>query len=450
MPVRRRPKAVLRSLLMAAVCAAVAAVTLPASADEPAPIVPELVITGAGFEKAESDPSLVCPPLCRDQRALPQWITMRWTDVRSDELGYRIWLANPDGTASTIYQVGPLDTPPRGSPAVATFKATHLAGEAAQCFRVQVWNIADEQAMSPSVCAAAAPPSAPSNAAAVWSDADSVDIQFSRSTDFEARYRIYARRSSETQWTIKSAYVNGTAPTGKRVYRVDSLDPDTTYCFRVSGFHALGESAKSNESCTRTATSPTAGWNRDEADFTLHHPWDLQPGDRYRYEGLTDTHTTWVYSTDASIGPDNPTKPRSEMRWNTYFTGRHMWDADVFIPTGADDTCIVQILRDLRPEGAPATDLMIRMFNVDGGTLRRHSDNAIIAKAMYNRWFNLKVAHDVVAGTIQVYLDDRLVLTGPDNGSTGGRTFKNGVYHAGSTPRAEARFRHLRLWVRYP
>jgi hypothetical protein len=434
---------------MLAVGVAVAAITPPASADEPAPKPPELTITGAGFEQPETDASLACPPFCPDQEARPQWITMRWNDVRSDELGYRIWLIKPDGTMSTIHQVGPLNTPPDRPPAVATFKATHLAGGVAHCFRVSVWNSADDQAVSSSVCAAAAAPSAPSDTRAVWSDADSADVDFNRSAEYEANYRVYARRSNETQWTVRSAYPNGTAPAGKKMYRVDGLQPDTIYCFRVSGTHALGESAKSNEACVRTATSRTVGWDRDDADFTLHYPWNLEPEDRYRYEGVYDTHTTWIYSTDESIGPNNPTKPRSEMRWGTYFTGQHMWDADVFIPPGADDTCIMQILRDLRPEGAPATDLMIRMFNADGGTLRRHSDNALIAKDLYNRWFNLKVAHYVNEGTVRIYLDDRLVLTGPDNGPTGGRTFKNGVYHAGTTERAEARFRHIKLWERY-
>ncbi|MFD8717081.1 hypothetical protein ACFV2H_03390 [Streptomyces sp. NPDC059629] len=87
------------------------------------------------------------------------------------------------------------------------------------------------------------------------------------------------------------------------------------------------------------------------------------------------------------------------MRWKVdYSTGDHMWDGDVYLPSGTD-----------------------------GAT---------------------KIAHEASAGTgtIRVYFDDSLVLSVDDRGPAA-RYFKNGVYNHGSG-RAEARFRNLRYWTR--
>jgi len=141
------------------------------------------------------------------------------------------------------------------------------------------------------------------------------------------------------------------------------------------------------------------------------------------------------------------------MRWSLLYGGyvdpykQRMWEADVKITAGTDGASVMQILRGIRPEGEPATDVMLRVYDGDGGTLHRYNENgAIVATRVYGRWVNLKVAHDTATGTIRVFVDDRLALTTTDNGP-GVRRFKNGVYHAGEG-RAEARFRNIRFWMR--
>ncbi|WP_233362239.1 polysaccharide lyase family 7 protein [Streptomyces sp. GMR22] len=178
----------------------------------------------------------------------------------------------------------------------------------------------------------------------------------------------------------------------------------------------------------------------------MHKPWNLDLSERYGYNSSTKTHTMWVNSTDEPLEEGSDTDPRTEMRWKQeYSSGKHMWDADVYVPSGTNGADIMQILRGKHPSGTPATDIMLRASSANGGTLKRYTD-AVIKTGIYNTWWNLKVAHDADAGKIQVYADDKLVLTVDDRGPAT-RYFKNGVYHHGSG-RAEARFRNIRYWVK--
>lgn len=195
-----------------------------------------------------------------------------------------------------------------------------------------------------------------------------------------------------------------------------------------------------------TAAAPTDGWQQKSFTYAMHKPWNLDLSERYRYDSGTKTHTMWVYSTDEPLEEGSSTDPRTEMRWNQEYTsGKHMWDADVYIPSGTNGADFMQILRVKHPSGTPATDIMLRVSSESGGTVKRYTDQ-VIKSGVYNKWWNLKVAHDADAGKIQVYADDRLVLTVADRGSAT-RHFKNGVYHHGSG-RAEARFRNIHYWVK--
>ncbi|MDX2682642.1 cinnamyl alcohol dehydrogenase [Streptomyces soliscabiei] len=174
---------------------------------------------------------------------------------------------------------------------------------------------------------------------------------------------------------------------------------------------------------------PTDGWTQTSFTYSWHKPWNLDLSDRHSYRD--GVHRMWVYDTDEPFEEDSSTDPRTEMRWKVdYTTGNRMWDADVYLPSGT-----------------PATDIMLNVYDTGGGTVRRY-DGTVLRTNAYDKWFNVKIAHQASTGTgtIKVYFDDSLVLTVDDRGPAT-RYFKNGVYNHGSG-RAEARFRNIRYWTR--
>jgi hypothetical protein len=192
--------------------------------------------------------------------------------------------------------------------------------------------------------------------------------------------------------------------------------------------------------------APTDGWTQRSFTHSMQKPWNLSLSQRYRHDQAAGTHTMWVYDTDAAHTQDSATDPRTEMRWQQEYTsGQHMWDGDLYVPSGTNGATVMQILRVRRPSGTHATDFMINAVSQNGGTLRYY-DGTVLRTGVYNTWVNLKVGHNANTGRIQVYLNDQLVLTVNDRGPAT-RHFKNGVYHHGSG-RAEARFRNIRYWTR--
>lgn len=193
-----------------------------------------------------------------------------------------------------------------------------------------------------------------------------------------------------------------------------------------------------------------AAWTQQPFTYKMQKPWNLSLSERYRHDSATGTHTMWVYDTDEPHTQNSATDPRTEMRWlQEYSTGQHAWQADVYIPSGVTGPTVMQILRVRGGDpGTPATDIMLNVFNQNGGTLRRGSNSTVIATGIYNTWFRLRVEHTAVAdakGTIGVYFNNVQKLSTADAGKAT-RHFKNGVYHHG-TGRAEARFRNITYWT---
>lgn len=191
---------------------------------------------------------------------------------------------------------------------------------------------------------------------------------------------------------------------------------------------------------------PTDGWTRRDFRFGIHKPYDIPVGQRYRFDAATNTHTMIVFNDDKPFKQGSGTDPRTEMRWQEEYTsGEHMFDSDVFIVPGADGSSIMQILRRLRPNGGPATAIML-VANSDGTVRRYFSKNGSVIKTnAYNNWWNLKVAHNADNGQIRVFVNNSLVGTFQDRGKAT-HHFKNGAY--GVSARSEVRFRNMRYWRR--
>jgi len=189
---------------------------------------------------------------------------------------------------------------------------------------------------------------------------------------------------------------------------------------------------------TPAAAAPTDGWTQKSWTYTLHKPYNRATSERFLFDGTT--YFLWVFPNDPPFQPPPKTGgPRTELRWqNNYTSGQRMWDGDIFVTRGTRST-VVQVFGGQ----THATASQIRAHG--DGSLRRY-DSTVIHTDAYERWVNIKIAHDADANVVRIWGNDVLKSTEPDRGNKT-HYFKNGVYGCG-TGRCEARFRNLKMWVR--
>ena len=193
-------------------------------------------------------------------------------------------------------------------------------------------------------------------------------------------------------------------------------------------------------SANQAVAAPTDGWTTKSWTYTIHKPYNLSVGSRFTYSG--GVWTMWVNLTDAPFESGSSTLPRTEMRWNNNYTsGNRMWDGDVYVPSGTYGTNIQQVFGGTES----STASMVRVYSPNGGELRRYSDGVLMTQA-YDKWINVKVAHDANNNQIKIYVANALIRTDADRGN-GDHYFKNGVYtQTGASSRMECRFRNLKQW----
>jgi hypothetical protein len=212
----------------------------------------------------------------------------------------------------------------------------------------------------------------------------------------------------------------------------------------TSGSAAEFPGACTGESAPGGEDSPlTAGFKKAKFSWRLHSPRNLPASARYSCDKATNTHTTFIEADDEPFQPGNNTDPRTEMRWENDYggNGARMFEADLFV-AAADRSSIMQVFQT-RPR---PTSFMLTAWK--DGTLRHYfgtGNGPIIAENVIGRWINLKVLHDIAAGRISTFIDDKPSMSFDDRG---GSTwyFKNGAY--GTNSRTETRWRNIRYWVK--
>eukprot|EP00347_Sterkiella_histriomuscorum_P002475 403368005 len=105
---------------------------------------------------------------------------------------------------------------------------------------------------------------------------------------------------------------------------------------------------------------------------------------------------------------------------NDYTGGNHQFEADFYIPSGTSGTSIFQIFGG---GGGHATSFMMGIYD---GQLKHYHSETLATNAL-NRWFHLNVIHFTGSRKIIVYLDNKKVFEGQDNGHDN-HYFKCGVY----------------------
>ncbi len=186
----------------------------------------------------------------------------------------------------------------------------------------------------------------------------------------------------------------------------------------------------------------TEGWTQMSWTYSMHKPYDVSLSERFSYSN--GVWTCWLFPDDQAFQP--PPKvggPRTELRWNNdYTSGQRMWDADIWVLSPTRST-VMQLFGG----SESSTGYQIRSF--EDGTLRRYTSGNLVTNA-FERWINIKVAHNVSTHTVRSYVNDLLVRTDPDRGAptnVGAYYFKNGLYGC-ETGRCEDRFRNLKQWRR--
>jgi len=209
---------------------------------------------------------------------------------------------------------------------------------------------------------------------------------------------------------------------------------------RKLAFGLLFSTLSMGVAAPEAVAAPTDGWSQRSWTYSIHKPYDLSVSSRFSYS--SGVWTFWVYTSDKPHSSTSDTLPRSEMRWNNdYTSGNRMWDGDVYVPSGTYGTNIQQVFGGV----TNATASMIRAYSSNGGELKRYSSESLITSA-YNRWINVKVAHDANNNQVRIYINNSYKRIDPDRGNAT-HYFKNGVYtQSGASYRQECRFRYLKQW----
>jgi hypothetical protein len=287
---------------------------------------------------------------------------------------------------------------------------------------------------------AASPPIAPVNVSVVSEDADSVRVRFADMSTNEERFVIQrspTRDGAYTDVRIMIDHTSGQPGRTNVVFQTSDIPKiGPVDCYRVRARNSSGDGVSA-----RACIGPT----RSVAfSFRIQKPYDIPVNERYAYTYASNTHTTRVLDTDKPHTPSSDTAPRTEMRWtNEYSSGRHMWESDVFVPTGVNGPTLMQV-KHIANDTERTTDFQLRVHPENGGTFSRYCCKPL-QTGVYQKWWNIKVVHDADADTIHVFINDVLVDTFV-NEYDGVRVFKNGVYHGG-TGMAIAYFRDIRYWV---
>ena len=186
----------------------------------------------------------------------------------------------------------------------------------------------------------------------------------------------------------------------------------------------------------------TQGFTMTPFTYDIQSPYKVPQADRYHFDAATNTHICWVKSDDSSFQAGNGTDPRTELRWKEEWTsGQHMLEADVWILGTTDRTNIVQVFSTTPPTTFMLTAWADKTLRYYFGT----GNGPVIMTDAFEKWFNLKVLHNVATHQVTVYINDVKSMSFGDKGSHW--HFKNGNYGCRSA-RCETRWRNLRYWVK--
>jgi hypothetical protein len=175
-----------------------------------------------------------------------------------------------------------------------------------------------------------------------------------------------------------------------------------------------------------------SAWKPFTVSFKVQSPTNVPQSARYFF--TNNIYHCLVFSNDGAFSVGNTTKPRTEQRFNPdYTSGEIQYQSVMMCPSNENSYCCFQIhTGDAQSPTFGSTTFMLFWFSSDGGSVHDYSGTEL-AKNLGNQWFQLNVDHNIVTGTIRVWVNQKLVWTQQDNGAKD-FYFKDGVYEQDHGP----------------
>jgi len=174
------------------------------------------------------------------------------------------------------------------------------------------------------------------------------------------------------------------------------------------------------------------GWKPLTLNFKIQ--WPTNAAENMRYFFTNNIYHCLTYSNDGAFAVGNTTKPRTEQRFNPDYTnGEIQYQAVMMAPANENSYCVFQIhTGDAQSTAYGSTTFMAFWFTNYNGSVHDYSGTTL-ATNLGDQWFQLNVDHNLVTGTIRVWVNRQLVWTQQDNGA-GDFYFKDGVYEQSHGP----------------
>lgn len=186
---------------------------------------------------------------------------------------------------------------------------------------------------------------------------------------------------------------------------------------------------------TASAQIGGTGWQAKALNFKIQ--WPTNAAEDQRYWFTNNIYHCLVYSNDGAFQVGNTTLPRTEQRYNPDYTnGEIQYQSMIMAPSNENSYCVFQIhTGDAQSAAYGSTTFMAFWFTNNGGSVHDYSGTTL-ATNLANKWFQLNVDHNLVTGTIRVWINQTLVWTQQDNGA-GDFYLKDGVYEQSHGPTLE-------------
>lgn len=174
------------------------------------------------------------------------------------------------------------------------------------------------------------------------------------------------------------------------------------------------------------------GWTPLTVNFKIQSPTNAPQSARYFF--TNNIYHCLVFSNDGAFSIGNTTLPRTEQRFNPdYTSGEIQYQSVMMCPSNENSYCCFQIhTGDAQSPTYGSTTFMAFWFTNYNGSVHDYSGTTL-ATNLGNKWFQLNVDHNLVTGTIRVWINQQLVWTQQDNGA-GDFYFKDGVYEQSHGP----------------
>jgi hypothetical protein len=190
-----------------------------------------------------------------------------------------------------------------------------------------------------------------------------------------------------------------------------------------------------------------SGWSPAPVTFNVQWPYNVAQNTRYWF--TNNIYHCLVYSNDVPFKVGSTTLPRTEQRFTPdYTSGEIQYQATLKAEPTENSYCVFQIhTGDAQSPTFGSTTFMLFWFTNNGGSVRDYSGTEL-ARNLGNQWFQLNVDHNLVTGSIKVWINQKLVWTQQDNGA-GDFYMKDGVYEQnhGPTLQMDTYITNILMWT---